>query len=239
MIVFAAVDLQQGEVVQLVGGRPDSARVRLPDPVAVALDWQNVGFTALHVVDLDAARGTGTNRDAIVRILESVDAAVQVGGGIRDEETVADWLELGATRVIVGTRAVEDPKWLAATTQTYPDRIVVAGDVRDDVVLTRGWTGSARTRLPALIDRLNQVPLAAVLITNVAREGRLSGIDTELFGAAIARSRHPVYAAGGIAGPADLNRLRALGAGGAVLGMALYAGAHPASSYLSPESGLE
>jgi phosphoribosylformimino-5-aminoimidazole carboxamide ribotide isomerase len=187
VIVFAAVDLQDGNAVQLVGGQPD--------------------------------------RPIIERIIASASVPVQVGGGIRDETAVAQWLDAGAARVIVGTRAVEDPPWLVATASAFPHQLVVAGDVRGGIILTRGWTDTLKLRLHDLLDRLNHLPLAAVLITDVGREGRLTGIDSTLFTEAVARSRHPVYAAGGIAGPADLLRLRALGAGGAVLGMALYTGA--------------
>lgn len=225
MIVFAAVDLQQGEVVQLVGGRPEDIRVRWPDPVAVALKWEAAGFQALHVIDLDAARGTGSNLEWVTRIVERVSIPVQVGGGVRDSARARDLIAAGAATVITGTRALEDPQWLQQISNELPGRIVVAADVRGDVVLTRGWTETTTQRLSDVLARLNDASLAAVLITDVGREGQLTGIDAALFRGAVEVSRHPVYAAGGIAGRADLSTLREAGAAGAVLGMSLYTGA--------------
>jgi phosphoribosylformimino-5-aminoimidazole carboxamide ribotide isomerase len=225
MIVFAAVDLQQGEVVQLVGGRAEEARVRLPDPVAIALKWEQAGFTALHVIDLDAARGTGSNLEWVREIIESVDVPVQVGGGVRDSKRARALIDAGATRVITGTRALEDPAWLRKVARELPGQVVVAADVRNLTVLTRGWTHETPLRIDEALQRLNEVPLAAVLITDVGREGQLTGIDQGLFQSAIALCQHPVYAAGGIAGHGDLGVLQRLGAAGAVLGMSLYTGA--------------
>jgi phosphoribosylformimino-5-aminoimidazole carboxamide ribotide isomerase len=225
VIVFAAVDLQQGEVVQLVGGRAEDARVRWSDPVAVAQKWENAGFTALHVVDLDAARGTGTNLDWVKQIIKSVSIPVQVGGGVRDSKRVHELIGAGAARVITGTRALEDPAWLREVTEEFPQRVVVATDVKNKTVLTRGWTQETPLQLADALARLNDLPLAAVLITDVGREGQLTGVDEALFQSAIALCRKPVYAAGGIAGPTDLTDLRRAGAAGAVLGMSLYTGA--------------
>jgi phosphoribosylformimino-5-aminoimidazole carboxamide ribotide isomerase len=225
VIVFAAVDLQEGEVVQLVGGRAENTRVRWPDPVAVAQKWEKAGFAALHVVDLDAARGTGSNFDWVKQIIESVMIPVQVGGGVRDSERAHELIAAGAARVISGTRALEDPAWLEDVATELPQRVVVATDVKNGTVLTRGWTQETPLQLAEAVTRLNDLPLAAVLITDVGREGQLTGVDEAMFQSAIALCRHPVYAAGGIAGPSDLAVLRRAGAGGAVLGMSLYTGA--------------
>ena len=225
MIVFAAVDLQQGEVVQLVGGRRDSARVRLPNPVEVAQQWEQAGFRELHVIDLDAARGEGDNRRLVRDIVRSVSVPVQVGGGVRGVVAIESLLELGAARVITGTRAIEDEDWLHMAAAQFPEKLVVAADVKDGIVLTRGWTATTKLTLADALDRLNRHPLAAVLITDVGREGQMTGVDQQLFQDAAKRSVHPLYAAGGIASAADLAALEAAGAAGAVLGMALYTGA--------------
>ena len=225
MIVFAAVDLQQGEVVQLVGGRAEETRVRWPDPVAVAQKWEKAGFAALHVVDLDAARGTGSNFDWVKQIIESVTIPVQVGGGVRDSKRAQELIAAGAARVISGTRALEDPAWLQEVTTELPQRVIVAADVMNGTVLTRGWTQETAQQLAEVLAWLDDLPLAAVLVTDVGREGQLTGVDEALFQSAIARCRHPVYAAGGIAGPSDLAVLRRAGAAGAVLGLSLYTGA--------------
>lgn len=225
MIVFAAIDLQAGEVVQLVGGQADALRVRLPDPVAVALSWQAAGFQALHVIDLDAARGQGSNRDAIDRIVEAVQVPVQVGGGIRDLEHARSLHAAGVARVIVGTRAIEEPEWLERAAGELPGVLVVAADVRAQHVLTHGWTRQTPLQLDHALGRLEPLPLAAVLITDVGREGQMVGVDRALFQHACASTRHPLFCAGGIATVDDLRVLDQAGAAGAVLGMSLYTGA--------------
>ncbi len=224
MIAWPAVDLKEGRVVQLVGGRPGSERISLPDPVGVAGQWVERGFRALHVVDLDAALGTGSNRREIEAILGAVDVPVQVGGGIRDDALADAYLAAGATRVIAGTRAVRDRAWLAALADRHPQRVVVAADARDGEVLVRGWTEGAGLDLLDFIRGLAPLPLAGVLVTDVGREGRLTGADAALFGDVVAAASHPVLAAGGIAGIEDLRRLAAAGVAGAVLGMSIYAG---------------
>ncbi len=225
MIALPAVDLKDGAVVQLVGGRPADERVRLPDPVAVARQWVDAGFRALHVVDLDAALGTGSNRAAVEAILAAVDVPVQVGGGVRDDEAADALLTAGAARIIAGTRAVEDAAWIEALAERHPGRIIVAADVRGDVVVTRGWTAGAGITVDALLRRLEPLPLAGLLVTDVGREGRMAGVDAPRFGRLAAATRHPLQAAGGIAGIEDLRVLAASGVAAAVLGMALYTGA--------------
>lgn len=226
MKVFAAVDVRDGAAVQLIGGRPEAERIRLPDPAAVARQWVDAGFHAIHVVDLDAALGTGENRAAIRAIAGAVAgrATLQVGGGIRDDESIDRTLGLGADRIIVGTRGVEDRAWLAAVTADRPGRIVLAADVKGGVVLSRGWTEATGLDTATFLEGLDGLPLGAVLITDVDREGRQAGIDADLFRRLIAATRHPVIAAGGVTSTTDLNALRDAGAAGAVLGMALYTG---------------
>ena len=234
MIAYAAIDLRGGRVVQLVGGRVEQERVSLPDPVAVAQRWQQAGFAALHVVDLDAALGTGSNIDAIEQIINTVALPVQVGGGARDDAAVNRLIELGADRVIVGTRAIEDPAWRTRIAQTHPGRIVVAADVRNGIVVTRGWQTATSHHIDTLIQELNRDAFAAVLVTDVSREGQMSGVDEELFAQVARLSDHPLIAAGGIRDNADLKKLARAGAAGAVLGMALYQGAIEASD-IDPE----
>lgn len=224
MIVWPAVDLKGGRVVQLVGGRPEDERVSLPDPVEVARGWIEAGFRALHVIDLDAALGTGSNRGSVEAILAAVAVPVQVGGGIRDDGLVDGYLAAGAERVILGTRAVHEPAWLRAAAGRHPGRVVVAADTRRGEVLVRGWTESAGLPLLDFVSRLADIPLAGVLVTDVGREGRLTGADASLFERVVGASAHPVLAAGGIAGVDDLRRLADAGVAGAVLGMSIYAG---------------
>lgn len=225
MIVLAAIDLRGGRVVQLVGGRPEDERVSLSDPPAVARTWAEAGFQGLHVIDLDAALGSGGNGEAILAILEAVDVPVQVGGGLRDDDAVDTILRAGASRAIVGTRAVEDRAWLEALSHRYPDRILVAADVRDGAIVTRGWTAGGTLDGETFLHGLDDLPLGGVLVTDVSREGRMTGIDRTRFARLVAATRHPLIAAGGIAGIDDLRALEDAGANGAVLGMSLYTGA--------------
>ena len=224
MIAYPAVDLRGGRCVQLVGGRPDDERVSLPDPLGVSRRWWDTGFRSLHVIDLDAALGLGDNRGLVERLCAETDAVVQVGGGLRDDESVESVLRAGADRVILGTRAVDDRTWLETMAGRFPGRVVVAADVRDGVVLRRGWTEDAGLAVEAFVASLAGIPLAGVLCTDVGREGRMGGIDATAMAAVIEASPHPVQASGGITSMSDLETLAELGADGAVLGMALYTG---------------
>jgi phosphoribosylformimino-5-aminoimidazole carboxamide ribotide isomerase len=225
MIVYPAIDLRGGRVVQLIGGRTEHERVNLPDPVAVARRFVEQGFRALHVVDLDGALQEGGNATAIRSIIGAVDVPVQVGGGVRDDETVRGWLAAGAARVIVGTRAIEDRAWLEDTAQRFPDRVVVAADVRNGAIVTHGWKRSSGVPLADFLGSVDALPLAGLLVTDVGREGRLAGVDAELFGVVAATAPAPIIAAGGIRSLQDLRDLDAAGIAGAVVGTALYTGA--------------
>jgi len=225
MIAIPAVDIREGRCVQLVGGRPEEERVSLPDPVAVARDWRRKGFRALHVVDLDAALGLGDNMTLVARIVAEASGEVQVGGGIRDDARAAALLETGADRVVVGTRAVDDRVWLTALAHRLPNRVVVAADVRDGIVLRKGWTEASGLEVEDFLRELAPLPLAGILCTDVAREGRVQGISRDGVGRVLQAASHPVWISGGVSDMDDLRFLRDTGAAGAVLGMALYTGA--------------
>ena len=225
MIAFPAIDLRNGRAVQLVGGKPGTERVSVRNPVALAKLWTQLGFRALHVIDLDAALGHGDNRALVREILASVQVPVQVGGGVRDDDIAQEYLEAGAARVIVGTRAIEDRLWLDRLARAYPRRIAVAADIRNGRVVTHGWTAASALTADAFVDSLAATPLAAVLVTDVGREGRMTGADVQRFSAIADISTHPLFAAGGIAGIDDLRALARTRVAGAILGMALYTGA--------------
>lgn len=225
MIAAPAVDLKGGRCVQLVGGHPDDERVSLPDPVAVARRWSERGFSTLHVVDLDAALGSGDNTALVERIVAESRPEVQVGGGIRSDERAGSLLRVGAQRIVVGTRAVEEPDWLARLADRWPGRVTIALDTRDGVVLRRGWTEETDLRVENYLPGLADVPLGGVLSTDVGREGRLGGIDREGCTRVIEASPHPVWISGGITTIAELDFLERAGAAGVVLGMAVYTGA--------------
>lgn len=225
MIAIPAVDLREGACVQLVGGDYANERVRLADPVAVAREWTRYGFRRLHVVDLDAATGRGSNRDVVNELLREIPAEVQVGGGVRSSSAVEDLVANGARAVIVGTRAFEDADWLARLAHTYPNEILVAADVRDRRVVTHGWTRTLPREIIDVTEELSALPLAGLLVTAVHREGRMQGADLFLMEDVVEAATFPVYASGGIASLADLRALADRGVAAAVIGMALYTGA--------------
>ncbi len=225
MIVAPAVDLKGGRCVQLVGGRPEDERVSLPDPVAVAVGWRTQGFPTLHVVDLDAALGSGDNADVIRRVVEESGADVQVGGGIRSTERAEALLEAGAARLVIGTRALAEPEWLAELAATHAGTVVIALDTRDGVILRKGWTEATGLHVEEYLPGLAELPLAGVLSTDVGREGRLEGIDRDGCTRVLEASPHPVWISGGITTLDEVEFLDRAGAAGVVLGMAVYTGA--------------
>jgi phosphoribosylformimino-5-aminoimidazole carboxamide ribotide isomerase len=222
VIAAPAVDLKDGRCVQLVGGRPDSVAVSLPDPVAAAARWRAAGFGTLHIVDLDAALGLGDNLDVILDVIRSTSATIQVGGGVRDDARAGKLLDAGVARIVVGTRALDDPKWLIRLAEAYPRRIMVALDTKDGRILRRGWTEESPLDIATYLPSLAELPLAGILSTNVAREGRLQGIDREACREVIEMSSHGVWASGGVTTMDELAFLDEAGAAGVVLGMALY-----------------
>jgi phosphoribosylformimino-5-aminoimidazole carboxamide ribotide isomerase len=208
--------------VQLVGGRPEDERVSLPDPIAVARGWQALGFESLHVVDLDAALGNGDNLALATELVAATSADTQVGGGVRDDARADALLTAGADRIVVGTRALADPDWLAALAGRLPGRVVVAIDTRDGQVVTRGWKEATPLRALEYLPTLANLPLAGVLSTDVGREGRLEGIDRAWCARVVEASPWPVWISGGVTTLDELEWLDGVGAHGVVLGMSIY-----------------
>jgi phosphoribosylformimino-5-aminoimidazole carboxamide ribotide isomerase len=225
MIVIPAVDLREGACVQLVGGEYDAERVRLDDPLGVARGWAQLGFTRLHIVDLDAATGRGSNADLVRDLVRESGMVAQVGGGVRDEERIERLLDDGATAVVVGTRAIEDPSWLEEMAGRYPGELIVAADVRDRRVVTRGWAHTMNRSIIDVVEELNALPLAAIMVTAVHKEGQMQGTDLPLMEDVAEASSFPVYASGGVSNIHDVRALEDRGVAGAIVGMALYTGA--------------
>jgi phosphoribosylformimino-5-aminoimidazole carboxamide ribotide isomerase len=224
MIAIPAIDLREGACVQLVGGEYTDERVRLPDPIAVAHEWARYGFRRLHVVDLDAATGRGSNRNVVADLLREGVADIQVGGGVRSTTQVEELLASGARAVVVGTRALEDADWLARVASAYPNEILVAADVRDRRVVTHGWTRTLPREIMDVTEELSALPLAGLLVTAVHREGKMEGTDLFLMEDVAEAASFPVYASGGIRSLADLRALQDRGIAAAIIGMALYTG---------------
>jgi phosphoribosylformimino-5-aminoimidazole carboxamide ribotide isomerase len=224
MIAIPAVDLRRGSCVQLVGGSYDHERLRFDDPQGVALGWARLGFRRLHVIDIDAAVGRGSNEDLVAELLRDREADMQVGGGIRSGDAIERMLALGADRVIVGTRAIEEPGWIAEMASLFPGELIVAADVRDRRVVTRGWERTLARNILDVVEELNALALAGVMVTAVHREGQLAGTDLFLMEDVAEVSDHPLYVSGGITTMADLRALDDFGTAGAIIGMALYTG---------------
>lgn len=225
MITIPAIDLREGACVQLVGGSYADERVRVKEPLDALKRWRAYGFKTFHVVDLDAALGRGANEDAIGKLLgHEPGLTFSVGGGVRSTAKVEAVLALGATNVVVGTRAIEDTAWLREITQRFPGRVVVAADVKGREVVTRGWTAGSALHIEQVLELLEPLPLAGLLVTAVHKEGQMGGVDLPLMEEVIRASPHPLYASGGVTTLEDLRALGRAGAYGAVIGMALYTG---------------
>ena len=228
MIFFPAIDLKDGRCVRLLRGDMATATVFAEDPAAQARAFARAGCEWLHVVDLNGAfAGHPVNGEAVDGIVGAVDLPVQLGGGIRDMATVARWLEGGVRRVVLGTAAVSDPKLVRRACRRYPGRIAVAIDVRDGFVAVEGWAKATRMQALELARRFEDAGVAAVVYTDVDRDGALEGPDIEAT-VALARSiAIPVIASGGVASMADLEAIAMAGADvleGVISGRALYDG---------------
>ncbi len=211
--------------MQLAAGSYDEELIRIPDPVGVAVAWRQYGFHHLHIVDLDGVAGRGNNTAQIQVILSATDAEAQVGGGIRTVESIERLLNDGAQRVIIGTRALEDPDWLVDMSTTFPGSIVVAADVRGRKVLSHGWTRTHSKLVLDLVEELNRLPLAGVLVTAVHREEAMGGTDLPLMEDVAELAEFPVFASGGLGSLNDLRALADRGVAAAIVGIALYSGA--------------
>jgi phosphoribosylanthranilate isomerase len=223
MIVIPAVDIRRGRVVRLRGGESDQETAYTDDPAAAAKAFLDSGAERLHVVDLDAALGTGDNRDAVRQVLASTEAGIQVGGGIRALDEAAAFLEQGADRIIIGTQAIRNPAFLERAIERFGDAVIVALDVKGDRVRIRGWTDEAGTldeALPQVLER----GTPRLLVTQVSRDGMLEGPDLALYEGLVARTEVPVVASGGVREAEDLRALASTGVEAVVVGRAFYEG---------------
>jgi phosphoribosylformimino-5-aminoimidazole carboxamide ribotide isomerase len=223
LIVIPAVDIRRGRVVRLRQGRSEDETAYTDDPVGAATAFAEAGATRLHVVDLDAAFGSGENRDAIRGVLASAGAGVQVGGGIRGLDEAGDLLDAGAERIIIGTEAVKNPAFLEAAVERFGDAVIVAMDVKGDRVRVRGWTDQAGT-LEETLPRVLQGGAPRLLVTQVSRDGTLEGPDRALYEGLVSRVDVPVVASGGVRDVNDLRELASTGVEAVIVGRALYEG---------------
>lgn len=222
MIIYPAIDLLGGRVVRMRGGRIGTEWTVSDDPVGLAREWERRGAKALHVVDLDAALGRGQNRLLAGEIVRSVKIPVQIGGGLREDQDVEGTIATGAARVIVGTRGVEDPKWLQSQAAKHPGKILLAVDARGTRIVIKGWTEETRLDVPTFVSQVESFGLAGLLYTNVTVEGQSAGVDWAPIEQVLRGTRLPVLISGGVTRLEEIRRLREIGAYGVVLGTALY-----------------
>lgn len=228
MILFPAIDLKDGVCVRLRQGDPARATVFNRDPAAQAHAFELQGFEYLHLVDLDGAfAGRPVNAAAVDRILEAIAIPVQLGGGIRNAATVEAWLEKGVTRVIIGTAAVRDPPFVKQAARAFPGRVAVGLDARDGKVAVEGWAHTSELSALELAKRFEDAGVAAIIYTDVARDGMLQGLNLDATLTLADAVSIPVIASGGLASIEDVRRLlepRAKKLAGAIAGRALYDG---------------
>jgi len=223
--LLPAVDVAGGQAVQLVQGVVGSEK-RFGDPVEAALRWQDAGAQWIHLVDLDAAFGRGTNRELLAAIVARVDVQVELSGGIRDDDSLTAAMGTGCRRVNIGTAALEQPDWCAAAIAEWGDRVAVGLDVRGRTLAARGWTREGGD-LYDVLARLDSEGCARYVVTDVTKDGMLGGPNLQLLRAVCAVTDRPVIASGGITELADLEALATLvpeGVEGAIIGTALYEG---------------
>jgi phosphoribosyl isomerase A len=226
LVLLPAVDVAAGQAVRLVRGEAGT-ETSYGDPVEAAVAWQRAGAEWVHLVDLDAAFGRGSNRELLAEVVKALDVKVEMSGGIRDDASLAAALDAGAARVNLGTAALEDPGWCATAIAAHGDRIAVGLDVRGTTLSARGWTRDGGD-LWEVLARLDGEGCARYVVTDVNSDGTLRGPNLDLLGEVCARTDRPVIASGGVSSLDDLRALRALvprGVEGAIVGKALYAGA--------------
>jgi phosphoribosylformimino-5-aminoimidazole carboxamide ribotide isomerase/phosphoribosylanthranilate isomerase len=240
LVLLPAVDVADGQAVRLTQGEAGS-ETSYGDPVEAALAWADAGAEWIHLVDLDAAFGRGDNRAVLRRVIDDVPATVQIelSGGIRDDASLDAALEAGATRVNLGTAALEDPAWAARAIAEFGDAVAVGLDVRGTTLAARGWTKEGGD-LWEVLARLEDAGCARYVVTDVTKDGTLRGPNLELLTQVTERTGKPVVASGGVSSLDDLRALRELvplGVEGAIVGKALYAGAFTLPQALEAASG--
>jgi phosphoribosylanthranilate isomerase len=226
LVLLPAVDVAAGRAVRLVRGEAGT-ETSYGDPLAAALAWQESGAQWLHLVDLDAAFGRGENRRVLAEVTGKVDVQVELSGGIRDDISLEAALATGCARVNIGTAALEDPEWCARAIARYGDRVAVGLDVRGTTLAARGWTEQGG-ELYEVLERLDRDGCARYVVTDVGRDGTMTGPNLDLLRGVCAATDRPVVASGGVSSLEDLRAISALvpdGVEGAIVGKALYAGA--------------
>jgi 1-(5-phosphoribosyl)-5-[(5-phosphoribosylamino)methylideneamino] imidazole-4-carboxamide isomerase/N-(5'phosphoribosyl)anthranilate isomerase len=240
LTLLPAVDVAGGQAVRLVQGAAGT-ETSYGDPLAAALAWQDAGADWIHLVDLDAAFGRGSNGPQLASLIERLDTRVELSGGIRDAAALDAALATGCRRVVIGTAAMEDPAWVRSAIASHGDRIAVGLDVRGTRLAARGWTTDGG-ELDDALDRLEADGCHRYVVTDIDKDGMLRGPNLDLLRRVCARTSQPVIASGGVSSLADLHAIAALtplGVEGAIVGKALYAGAFTLTEALAEMAGGE
>lgn len=228
MLIIPAVDIKGGRCVRLLQGREDAETVFSDDPLAMALKWEGEGAELLHVIDLDGAfRKKPKNVTAIQKIVNGVEVPVQLGGGIRDMDTIEMYLDMGVSRVILGTEALRNPDLVYEAARLFPGQIIVGIDARDGLVAVEGWTETTQVRSIDLARRFEGIGLAAIIFTDIRRDGMQTGPNIQETRRLAESVSIPIIASGGVSGVDDLKQLlsvRSSGIIGVIIGRALYSG---------------
>jgi phosphoribosylformimino-5-aminoimidazole carboxamide ribotide isomerase len=223
MQVIPAIDLRGGHCVRLRQGDYSQETVFGDDPAAMAAHWASEGAGRIHLVDLDGAKeGRPVNVEAVKAILRAVSVPCQLGGGVRDEGTIAAWLDAGIERVVVGTQALKDPHWFRSMAERFPERLVLGLDAKDGRVATAGWLDVSTVVATTLAEQFDDLPLAAVVYTDIAKDGMLEGPNLAATEALARRVKTPVIASGGVGSLEDLERMARLPIAACIVGRALY-----------------
>ena len=229
MIIYPAIDIRGGRCVRLTEGRFDAETVFADDPAEMALKWAGLGAEFLHLVDLDGAlAGEGRNVPVIERILQSVSIPVQLGGGIRNLETIEKLLSLGVSRLILGSAAVKNPQLVEEACKKYPGHIAVGIDAKNGDVAIEGWGKGSGVAATELAKKMAAAGVETIIYTDISRDGMLSGVNVEATAALARACGVPIIASGGVASLEDIRRVKAVesdGVQGCIIGKAIYTGA--------------
>lgn len=225
MLIFPATDIYDGKVVRLYKGDYDQMTVYSDNPVEIARSFAACGAEYLHVVDLEGARdGTTPNSDVVRTLVKESGMLVEIGGGIRTEDTVKTYMDMGVARVILGTAAVTDPVFLKKMVALYGERIAVGVDIKDGFVAIKGWTEKSEVTCDAFFEKLQQIGVSTVICTDISKDGALSGTNLQLYRDLSEKYSMQIVASGGISTVEDILALRSMDIYGAILGKALYTG---------------
>ena len=226
MMIFPAIDIKEGKCVRLLRGEFDQKTVYFDDPVEAALEWERKGAEYIHIVDLDGAlHGKGKNREAVKRILESVNVPLQLGGGIRTVEIAAGWIDMGVSRVILGTAAVKNPEIVSELVEKVgADKVLVSIDAKKGMVCTEGWMETSELEAAAFAEDLEAKGVKTIVYTDIAKDGTMVGPNFDELSKLQKVTRMDIIASGGIGDVGHVKKLAQMGLYGAITGKALYEG---------------